>query len=388
MPLGSLITRRTALLGISGALVAGIGARARAAGQTVRAGASADGDALDAFLDLLARHRTDVGLVSYEVRDGRPAPGRPQVWHGAGRLFPVASSVKLLHLTAYAHAAVTGTVHEDQPVRLGGWEAYLLPRTDGGAHEEALRALGIPAEDGHAADPRTTVTLDQQVSAMIEQSDNAAADHVRHRLGVGALARAARRAGHVRIDPVPSLLGQMLLGFAEDSPFRGTDGIRRLAALPARRRFALADERERRYVAGHRPALRVPGYDGQAAWTETTYGMSPRLLAGLAASAVAGRDAAAALARRHLEWPMRQGGHLPPGLARVGTKGGSLPGALSEASYTVADDGSTRVTAITLHNLPASDWGSLVTSFVHQKLIFRMGVDPAFVSRVARVLEP
>ncbi|MGP3921367.1 serine hydrolase, partial [Nonomuraea sp. 10N515B] len=80
--------------------------------------------------------------------------------------------------------------HEHVSVAL--WNSYHLPGTDGGAHEAALQRLK----------PGANVTLDQLVSAMIEESDNAAADLLRDRLGPGALRKIAqtRVSNHQRRD--------------------------------------------------------------------------------------------------------------------------------------------------------------------------------------------
>ncbi|GAA2084799.1 serine hydrolase [Actinomadura alba] len=384
---GIRMNRRTALLGVSGMAISAVvtGRTAHSASAAAPAPAPARGDAaLRDFLAFLSGHRANAGLVSYAVgRDGLPLTDRPYVWHRAGALFPVASAVKTLHLDAYAAARRIGP---RQRVRLGDWEAYLLPGTDGGAHERALTALGLAVKDGRAADPNATVPFDDVVATMIEHSDNAAADFVRHRVGPDALVAAARKASGMRISPVPSLLGQMLVAFASDSPYRGMDGLRRLAALPAARRYELAGIQERRHLAGAAAPMTVPGLEEQSAWAETTYGMAPRLLAALLAGALTGRGEQAALVRRHLEWPMRLGGTLPDGLIRLGGKGGSFPGVLSDATYTVAADGTRRVTALTLRRLAVSDWISLMTSFAHQQMIVRMGTDPAFVDEVARAV--
>ncbi|MDI9951641.1 serine hydrolase [Rhodococcus sp. IEGM 1305] len=71
---------------------------------------------------------------------------------------------------------------------------WYLPNTDGGAHPKALQRLGV-------TEPDDTVTLEQMVTAMIQESDNAVPDYLRDRLG-----DAAAQAGWDDLE-VPTLNG-------------------------------------------------------------------------------------------------------------------------------------------------------------------------------------
>ena len=146
--------------------------------------APADLKDAEAVLAYIQAHSDDVALVTQGIS------------HNADRLAPVASAVKIIHLAAYADAVRKGKVKPGERVSVALWNAYHLPGTDGGAHESALERLK----------PGASVTLDQVVSAMIQESDNAAADLLRDRLGPGALRKIAQTR-------VGTINGEMLSAF-------------------------------------------------------------------------------------------------------------------------------------------------------------------------------
>lgn len=76
-----------------------------------------------------------------------------------------------------AHASVP-----DGRVRIGDWEHYYLG-LDGGAHQRAMKALGIAHRDGVRADePNREVGIGDLVKAVVDHGDHAAADYLRDRL--------------------------------------------------------------------------------------------------------------------------------------------------------------------------------------------------------------
>jgi beta-lactamase class A len=89
------------------------------------------------------------------------------------RLNPVASTVKIIHLLAYADAVDKNKIHPAQQVDLDEWGRFFIGQ-DGGALDAAYKRLGSPPN---------SVTNDQIVSAMIQESDNAAPDYLLNKLG-------------------------------------------------------------------------------------------------------------------------------------------------------------------------------------------------------------
>ncbi|MEO3892262.1 serine hydrolase [Nonomuraea sp. B5E05] len=294
--------------------------------------APADLKDAEAVLSYIRAHPDDVALVTQGIS------------HNADRLTPVASTIKIIHLAAFTAAVHKGKIEPDERVSVALWNSYHLPGTDGGAHEAALQRLK----------PGTSVTLDQLVSAMIEESDNAAADLLRERLGPGALRKIARTR-------VGTINGEMLRAFGGCM-------------------FA-ADVCLKNYVKAGKPVrLTLPGFAQQASWSETVTRVDPgvlrRVLAGLRTDKTASR---------HLEWPMRQPGTDPDTLL-IGTKGGSLPGVISEAMYIVRPDQRPRETVLALRRLPETTWLSGMRSYAHQQFLVRMATDPDFFAKVRTAL--
>ncbi|MEU8107600.1 serine hydrolase [Nonomuraea muscovyensis] len=286
----------------------------------------------EAVLAYIRAHPDDVALVTQGIS------------HNADRLTPVASAIKITHLAAYADAVRNGKAQPGERVPVALWNAYHLPGTDGGAHEAALERLK----------PGASVTLDQVVSAMIEESDNAAADLLRDRLGPGAL----RKIAHTRVGTIN---GEMLRAFGGcTSP---------------------ADVCLKNYVKAGKPVrLTLPGFARQATWAETVTRVEPGVLRGVLAGLRKDKTAS-----KHLEWPMRQPGADPRTLL-IGTKGGALPGVISEAMYTVRPGEKPRETVLALRRLPEATWFSGMRSYAHQQFVVRMATDPAFFARVRAAL--
>ncbi|MBG0829865.1 serine hydrolase [Planomonospora sp. ID67723] len=295
--------------------------------------ASAGLEDAEAVLAHIRAHPGDVALVTRGIS------------HNADRLAPVASGIKIIHLAAYVDALRRGRVEPGERVPTALWNAYHVPGTDGGAHEKALKRLKAGV----------SVTLDQLVSAMIEESDNAAADLLRDRIGPGELRRIAQTR-------VGTINGEILRAFGGCT--------------------LSADACLKRYVkTGRQVSPALPDFTRQAAWAETVIRVEPgvlrRVLAGLRKDKVAGR---------HLEWPMRQPG-ADPATLRIGTKGGALPGVISEAMYTVRPGEKPRETVLVLHRLPEATWYSGMRSYAHQEFIVRLTTDPAFFAKVRAALE-
>ncbi|GAA3680315.1 hypothetical protein GCM10022224_050610 [Nonomuraea antimicrobica] len=287
----------------------------------------------ESVLAYIQAHPDDVALVTQGIS------------HNADRLAPVASAIKLVHLAAYADAVREGKVKPGERVPVALWNSYYLPGTDGGAHEAALKRLK----------PGASATLDQVVSAMIEESDNAAADLLRDRLGPGTLRKIAQT-------HVGSYTGEMLRAFGD-------------CTLPA-------DTCLKNYVkAGKQVHLTLPAFARQAAWTATVNRIEPGVLHDVLAGLRKDKTAS-----RHLEWPMRQPG-ADPGKLLIGTKGGTLPGVISEAMYTVRPGDKPRETILALRRLPETTWYSGIRSYAHQQFIARMATDTAFFEKVRAALK-
>ncbi|NRQ31757.1 hypothetical protein HII36_07880 [Nonomuraea sp. NN258] len=287
----------------------------------------------DAVLAYVRAHPDDVALVTQGLS------------HNAERPTTVASVVKIVHLAAYADAVRAGRAAPDEPVPVRLWNAYHLPETDGGAHDAALNRLR----------PGAHVTLDQLVSAMIEESDNAAADLLRDRLGADALDEIARtRVGTVN--------GEALRIYGG-------------CTLPP-------DVCLRNYVeAGERVRLTSVDYEQEVELVSTVSRVAPGVLHG-----VLGELRKDELASRHLEWPMRLPG-ADPGDRLIGAKTGAMPGVLSEAAYLVRPGAEPREMVLVLRRLAETTVRSGMRGYAPHSFLMRMAADPRFFASVRAALE-
>jgi beta-lactamase family protein len=146
-----------------------------------------------------------------------------------------------------------------------------------------------------ALDPQRSVPLDTDVSAMIQESDNAAADLLRDRLGDEALSRAAADGGWIGVD-LPSFLGATLALVAPElAPVPVPRARRAAAKLALARRFATDPALRTELSARPLPPIEV-----QQRWAdETTTGSANQLNALHRAIATGALGPGADVARRH-----------------------------------------------------------------------------------------
>jgi len=125
-------------------------------------------DASQGAIDYILENPEHVGFACYE---GDLEP----VLHQADESFSIASSFKIFVLAELGRQIDLGEFDPEAPIPLSDVNAYLLPTTDGEAHNSFLATLGEDVVD---------VSLAQVLNAMIQFSSNAATDYLIHRLGV------------------------------------------------------------------------------------------------------------------------------------------------------------------------------------------------------------
>jgi D-alanyl-D-alanine carboxypeptidase len=339
----------------------------------------------EGVLDYLAAHKADVSLASWRLGDEEHAlllnPDQPQ---------PLASTVKILVLAAYAAKVADGSLSADESVAVSDWDKFYLPGTDGNAHPAALKAL---AEKGQSKEGK--VRLAEVVWAMIRFSDNAATDFLLQRLGPSAVQSLPALVEEPTLLPPRPLVGAFLTwrgGFDEDPAVRlgrwskPASGYAQetwrasaqLASDPAFRASILKS------LSRDGIGLDVPGQESFAAaldnrGTARAYG---RIMGRICSGQLPG----AALMREALEWPMRSA-TIRAEFDQLGTKGGSLPGVLTAAYFAVPkSDGKPRVLALFMRNVPFRAWLELVQSFSQQELERKLLSDDAWVDKVRQRL--
>lgn len=293
----------------------------------------------EGWLAWISAHRGQLGLV---VDDGR---GHRLV-HRPDTAMPLASAVKVVHLAAYSAAVAAGRLDPAEQIRVGDWERFYVP-TDGFAHANALKYLGIPTDPTglYAADPDHRVTLDVMASVMIMFSDSAVPDFLRNRLGDTALRNAVAAGGWSCVD-IRSMCADYLFLLPEFAlPARLPTPARRALGDALERRFS-NDADLRKHVQEQLMQGGLPPYDQQREWASGTMSATASQLAALH-YAIATDAVPAEAARLHLERPLS--GNLPPGVLGIGFKGGSLPGVLTGGMSVRRQDGTVATGALLAH---------------------------------------
>lgn len=341
---------------------------------------------------LLAFARTqphDVAVSTYALRaDGTPDPARHALNWNATQSMPLASSMKIVVLAAYARAVTSGTLNARQPVTLRDWESFYLPGTDGGAHASSLKLLGLPADrSGRTSTPDRTVPLDTLARFMIETSDNAATDLLLSRLGPQAIRQTAARlhlTGQDDIGPIAGMFNAWATPRDQTALLTMTPAQRTTLywqrAAQVRQDPALRDP-----AAVQRRARAVNPATGDALQNRSAPAGTTRDYAALMARVLTGTglpDAELQVMRRHLGWPMR----VHPGndevFAHLYAKGGSLAGGALTNNLAFTPKvgpaaGHPLVVSVFLRNVPAGQYRALQDSLEEALLMIAIRPDLA-----------
>lgn len=350
------------VLSARSALVGQVGARFNAL-AALSDGAD-EADALQTPSDLLAwieRYPERVGLAAFAVGDEKNG-----VFVGADTKFALASTKKILILGAYAEAVAAKRLDPKEIVPLAAIERWYWPGTDGGAHERAR------------AEWTDSIRLDDVVSAMIRWSDNAATDYVLDRVGGPEKVLAFARAHGMKSQDAPiSTFGT----FVAWSSIPAKQWVSLSPAARAQKAQALAAATS----AEKARALGSPPLAMQQSAAGLTEAGTPREWARLMARVQSGTGADPAVAstmRRHLEWPLRAFARNRETFDAFGTKGGTLVGLITEASYLKPKGEKPVVVALFFRDLPGAVWLQMSRAFPQQHFIQRLATDPAFFADV------
>lgn len=353
------------------------------------------------LLRYIVDHRQDAALVTYTAAPGgTPDLADPVLFHNADEPMPLASTIKIVVLAAYAREVTAGRLDPDEKVALGDWERFYLPGTDGGAHPRALADLDIPADDhGFSLDPATIVTLDRLARAMIRRSDNSATDFLMVRLGRAALQDTIAAAGlDGQATPLP-LLGVFLSWFNHEEGNLTPRKVRQLTGLSDARYTAQVDRLTAAYqdetwhrelvdwlLAGkytYRYALEM-----QAAVRLFPGGTArdyARIMAGVVTGTFLSPEISAVM-RPHLERDLLGATEFES----IGFKGGTLSGVLTEAAWFVPREGDfagkPRIVVLFQRWLPLLPWAYLVRDNGQAFFAIRLALDRPFALQTQKAL--
>lgn len=312
-----------------------------------------------ALLDWLVTHRDHVGLAV--LPDGKAAP---TLTVNARQLFPLASTKKVLILAAYAMAVAADHLGEQERVPLTELARYYWPGTDGGAHTAAVRdwqQRGLVSSD--------EIPLSAVAEAMIRWSDNASADYLLMRVGgPQAVATMARRLGMTAQQPVAPILGELRCWSTRPKQW--------LASTP-KERVAMAES-----AAAAGGTTTLPSVPEQRRLAETDAAGTPAEWVRAMSQLASGDQLplqATDIVQRVLNWPLSAFPQNRKAFDAYLTKGGSLPGVITEISYIRSRGAPVGVTvALFLRDLPADVEASLRNSFEQQAFIRALATDPNF----------
>ncbi len=264
--------------------------------------AASPGDDAGDLLDWIADHPRKAGLAVYARRPAAAALGRPPV---RARLDAQGADPRRLR----PRRPAAGRLDPAERVRVDAVERWYFPRTDGGAHPNAVAdwtARGVLA-DG-------TVPLDEVAWAMIRWSDNAAADYLLERVGARAARRFGERHGMRRQDPLGISFGEYL-AWTATSPARWarrSPGARAAAATAIARATPAPD------AAGRR----LPSIARQRRFAASSTAGTPREWARLMRDLDAGNGPVAGRARDRPAPPRVAARRLPRARLAAGAAGG------------------------------------------------------------------
>jgi beta-lactamase class A len=301
----------------------------------------------EGLLRWIDRHPQHAGLAVL------PDDGRAPIAYGATRRYPLASTRKVL----VAGALTSSGIDLSRRVARADVERFYVPGTDGGAHARA------------ELDP-VRPTLRQLLRATLEVSDNASADALLAYVGAHRVDAWSRRRGLTRQDPIYPLLGEFAAWTRDPRWTQRTPRGRAHVARALGRAVAAAD-------------VTLPGIEAQQRLSAASVAGAPAQWARLMRDIGHGGDPDLVA---ELDWPRRRSASLAQRFDRYLTKGGTLLGVVTEASYIRPAGRPGVAVALFLRDLPLELQASLAQTFVQQDLIARLAEDPAFREHARRVL--
>lgn len=275
----------------------------------------------DLVLNHLAKHRESTSF--FAVKNGEDI-----VAYEADRVRPLASTVKILIAAEYAMQIEAGKLNRENEVPLADLKRYYLKDTDGGAHERWLEEMEKNKEMKNGK-----VALDDVARGMITYSSNTNTDYLIDLLGIDDINRRAKELGLKSHEPVYPIVGALLIPYEEKG--MTVEELRKMDMEEYRKR---AVDISRKMKTGKVKAENI-SYDGslkfQRVWSDRLIGANAHDYGKLLA--IISRDelpeAAAAVMKDLMEWPMDINPDNQKRFRHLGAKGGSTAFILNDAIY-------------------------------------------------------
>jgi D-alanyl-D-alanine carboxypeptidase len=334
-------------------------------------------------LAYIARFPDQVSLAAFDAGDEEHG-----IFLNADRRRPLASTMKIMLLCEYARALDAGEWQPGEPVSISDWEANWLPKVDGNAHE---RTFAQVREGKYIAEGK--VQLQDVVYGLIRYSDNAAADYLMQRMGRARVNALPAQLGMPDADAPWPISGMFLSWQSTREHTQAKELVQRYSALApaayADLAWRLAEQlrADPELLAAEQKRVTVDGLklrlsEQAALASATSVHGSARDYARLMARIKLGELPGSAPMQAELEWPM-QHAITRERFASLGSKGGSLPGIATSATYAIGR-GKTRVRVLALffEGLPIAVWMRMMESFVQQDFETKLLADDAFFAYV------
>lgn len=309
-------------------------------------------------IDYVTRHLDDLAVVCFD-----PATPETGVYHNADERFPLAATLKIAILAAYAERIDAGDAALDDTYPAEAVDAYFLPGSDAGGH--ALFAEEIIAG-------RRELTLDDLLGGLIVYSSDAVADFLLARLDRPAIVSLYQRIGLLHTDTPVGTLGLYLVMSNHETGSADPGQLSKAAFWKEHAWLAekyLTDaawrEAERAYRA--RPDGGLPNYAVQAAFLArfgaqgTAADLTALIQAAYSGEALA--PGAQAIMRRYLDWPLAGATPLDIHFVHFGAKSGIWPGVLAATYYTIDHAGQATTLTVLLRQIPPEQWLEWLATF-------------------------
>ncbi|WP_399630142.1 serine hydrolase [Sporosarcina sp. SG10008] len=247
---------------------------------------------------------------------------------------PLASTVKILIAAEYAMQINAGQLNKDISVPLADLNRYYLKNSDGGAHEEWLKAM--QSEDKIK---NNEVTLHDVAKGMATYSSNANTDYLIDLLGISAINERAKALGLTQHEEVYPIVSAVLIpNQIKSESMNDKQLIKKLEAMSMDEYRTLAEELSEQMKEGtiQTGDMKYNSSRGvQKVWSDRLIGASAsdygKLLTVISNDQLP--TTAAETIRDLLEWPMQLNESNHDRFVHLGAKGGSTAFILNDALY-------------------------------------------------------
>ncbi len=315
-----------------------------------------------AVKNYIKTHSQDVSILCIE-------PGNPNNFykHQPDSLFPLAGTMKIVLLGAYAKEAAAGNLKSSETVALEEINRYYLAGTDGGAHDAFIKSI-TGRED--------RITLDDVVTGMTTYGSNAAFDYLLSRMPEQAYENITNSAGLDKIYRPQSFLGLYLFMNNHETGIYAEEELTspeireeeaRLASLyafdPGWREAEIDYQKKYVNLAPTYIQKEVVGKIGDQGSINdmvklmmAAYGFEPGFTAD-----------EQQIMRKQLEWPMKVNPENTKKFSTLGSISGVWPAVFSSLWYGKNAEGKNVFLAVYYRNVPDDFWNTWLTTFTHQQ---------------------